>query len=428
MNKNGNYLGPSDDEILNEIKQSIGSQISDALDENNNTQNKPDFFLEKEDFTVDMGEDPEEMMTKKKMPRWLKIATIVFSVFLVVGITGLVVTKVYLGRINYDSGLNSATHEEEFETDESTEYAEVDPESIKWDTMVGNAKKVNGVFNILLLGVEAMETSEERGRTDTIMIATINTKQKSLKLTSIMRDTYVQIPGYKDNRINAAYGTGGIKLLKETITQNFNIELDGYVLINFDGFEKLINKLGGVEVTLSKEEAAYLNSTNYISDKSQRNVKVGKQTLTGNQARGYCRIRYVATEENGSGDYGRTSRQRTVLNTIFEKYKSKSATDLLVILWDILPYVTTDIKQDAIINYATTVVGMGTSELETFRIPVDKGFKGASIRGMSVLVPDLQINIDELHSFIFGDSANVNSDKDNDDEVSNIFYQLAAAN
>lgn len=430
MNRDINNSDLSDDEMLHEIKKSIAAQISDVLDENTGDLDAGNLNAVESVYEVEDAKDNDLDSTnkKKKMPRWLKRTSIVCSVLLVLGLIIMVGIHVVYGRLNYDDGSNTYTHAQQFETDDDTQYAEVDPNSINWDDVVGDAKKVNGVFNILLLGVEAIGTSTESGRTDSIMIATVNTQQKTLKLTSIMRDTYVQIPGYNDNRINSAYGTGGIPLLKETIQENFNIELDGYVLVNFEGFEKIIDKLGGVEVSLSEAEAKYLNSTNYISDKSERNVVVGKQTLNGNQARGYCRIRHVATEENGSGDYGRTSRQRTVLNAIFEKYKSKSTPELLGLLWDVLPSVTTDIKQDEIVNYVYTVVSMGTTELQTLRIPVDNGYKGAKIRGMSVLLPDLEVNIEELHNFVFGESANADASDESDDQASSSTQKLTVEN
>jgi LCP family protein required for cell wall assembly len=391
MNKDRNVPNPSDEEILNVIKKSIGTQISEILDETNISENKAEDTQKPKDTTLPPYK--EELLPKKKkqLPKWFKIVSIVFSLFFVLGLTAVVGAKMFLGRINYDGGKNSdVTKENPYDGTDS-----------KWDTLVDNANKVDGVFNILLLGIEAINTSEEHGRTDSIMIATINTNLKTLKLTSIMRDTYVQIPGYKDNRINAAYGLGGVELLKETITQNFNLHIDGYVSVNFESFEKLIDELGGVEVSLTETEADYLNHTNYISDKTQRNVSSGKQKLNGNQARGYCRIRKVATENNGADDFGRTFRQRAVLTAIFDTYKSTSLPKLLSILWDILPYITTDINQSDIINYAFTVLSNGTDTLETFRIPVSNGYKGTYMRNMSVLVPDLQKNIEELHSFIY---------------------------
>lgn len=177
-----------------------------------------------------------------------------------------------------------------------------------------NARHEEGVYNILLLGLEAIES---KGHTDSIMIATLNTNTKKMKLTSLMRDSWVTIPGYGDDRINVAYAKGGINTLYETIALNYDIQLDGYALVGFDTFEQIIDALGGIELELTDEEAYYLNHTNYISNKSYRNVVAGKQRVNGNQALGYCRVRKVATLDGSNNDMGRTSRHRRVMNAVF---------------------------------------------------------------------------------------------------------------
>lgn len=135
------------------------------------------------------------------------------------------------------------------------------------------------VINILLCGEESIGGG--RGRTDSIMIATINQKDNQLKLTSIMRDSYVQIPGFSDNKINAAYHNGGMKTLIKTIKKNFGIAVDGYVLVNFDSFQKIVDAVGGIDITLDEQEVKYLNSTNYISDTSNHTLTVGKNHMNG---------------------------------------------------------------------------------------------------------------------------------------------------
>ena len=396
-NENNSDLNTSDDNMLNDITSSLANQINQEIDamisiSEENDDEGPDVYVE----------------TKKKgrFPRWLKILTIVFSAVMIVAIGGMYAVSNYLNRINYTDWSNTEKLAEEFDQDNIDGLEIVDPDSINLNS--GSSLRTDqDVINILLVGEEAINDGGARGRTDSMMIATINTKQKALKLTSIMRDLYVAIPGYSDNKLNAAYHNGGMPLLKQTIEENFDIELDGSVFVNFSGFEEIIDRLGGVEITLTANEAAYLNRTNYISNRIYRNVRAGTQTLNGNQALGYTRIRYVKTESERD-DFGRTSRQRTVLNAIFEKYKSKSLPELVTILYDILPLVTTDISKSTIMDYLATVVTLGATELETMRIPVDNAYSGSSVRGMSVLLPNtLQDNIDALHTFIFGSEENV---------------------
>lgn len=396
-NENNKEFNTSEDDMLNDITSSLANQISQEIDAMISISDEED------------DESPDDYVeTKKKgrFPKWLKILTIVFSVVMVISIGGMYAVSNYLDRINFTDWSNTEKLTEEFDQDDIDGLDIVDPNSISLNSG-GSLRTDQDVINILLVGEEAINDGGSRGRTDSMMIATINTKQKALKLTSIMRDLYVAIPGYSDNKLNAAYHNGGMPLLKQTIEENFDIELDGSVLVNFSGFEDIIDLLGGVEITLTANEAAYLNRTNYISNPIYRNVRAGTQTLNGNQALGYSRIRYVRTESE-SDDFGRTSRQRTVLNAIFEKYKSKSLPELVTILYDILPLVTTDINKSTIMDYLATVVTLGVTELETMRIPVDNEYSGSSVRGMSVLLPDtLQDNIDALHTFIFGSEEDV---------------------
>ncbi|MGB8454397.1 MAG: LCP family protein [Anaerocolumna sp.] len=316
------------------------------------------------------------------------------------------------GKMNYDDGQDVVT--QEVEDDVADDLQNIPPQitdtPVQWDTNTteNGARMEEGITNILLLGEEAIDSGSGRGRTDIMMIATMNTKDKTYKLTSLMRDMLVQIPGNKDNKLNSAYEIGGIPLLYKTIELNFDVKLDGYVLVGFNDFESVIDKLGGVRISLTAEEANYLNTTNYISKPEYRNVVAGTQILKGNQALGYCRVRYVATGDHQINDFGRTSRQRVVLNAIFEQYKSKSLPELALLLNDILPLITTDIKKDDFDTYLKTAMTMGLSDIQNLRIPADHTFDEGYVRKMSVLIPDIQENVKILHEFIFGSENELN--------------------
>ncbi len=294
--------------------------------------------------------------------------------------------------------------QEVFEQDEKKEDAiEIDPEEVLWGKLSKLAKKEEDVVNILLVGEEDLGEEENgRGRTDCMMIATISKKENALKLTSLMRDMYVQIPGYSDNKLNAAYRNGGMSLLEDTIELNFGVAVDGYVLVDFDAFESVIDALGGVEIKLSEIEANYLNSHNYISKKKYRNVKPGKQILNGNQARGYSRIRYVRTANGLTDDWGRNHRQRKVLKAIFKEYKSKSAVELVAMLPDIMKLVTTDLSKKDMLGYIGLILSINADKLQTLSVPVEGSFTTPYINGMSVLLPSLETNQEKLHQFLFG--------------------------
>ncbi len=290
------------------------------------------------------------------------------------------------------------------EDDLSSDEEEIDPNTIKWPDHPGYGRQEEGVYNILLLGEEAIGSGAGRGRTDVIMIATMNTNTKELKLTSLMRDTLVRIPGYQENKLNTAYEKGGLDLLYETIAMNYDIRLDGCVMVNFESFEKIIDKLGGVEITLTAKEAYYLNNTNYISKPQYRTVHEGKQLMNGNQVLGYSRIRKRATINGTNNDYGRTERHRIILDAIFEEYKTKSKVELGSILFGFLPMITTDISSDNFELLLSNFIEMGTTKIDQLRLPADGTFTdNVEVRGMDVLIPEWDENLTLLHNFIFGD-------------------------
>lgn len=260
------------------------------------------------------------------------------------------------------------------------------------------------VVNVLLIGEEAIGYGTARGNTDTLMIATLNKKLNKLKLTSIMRDTWVTIPGYDDNRINSVYAKGDIPLLYQCIEDNFGIKLDGYALVGFDSFEKIIDLLGGIEITLTDMEASYLNQTNYISKPEYRNVTAGTQLLNGNQALGYCRVRKVPTADNLHDDFGRIARQKAIMNSVFQKLKDQSLPKLAQILDGILPLVSTDIPAADFNTMLGMAIDIHPTGFEPLRLPADDAYSMQKIRGKEVILPDYDKNKEILHNFIFEDN------------------------
>ena len=349
--------------------------------------------------------------TKKKLPLWGKILIGVLAFVLLAGGGVYLVIHYYYSQMTYQSDDEVVEKNEEiFDEDENIgNLKEINSSSIQLDS-AAQADQNSDVINILLCGEEAIH--DDRGRTDSIMIATINQKDNRLSLTSIMRDTYVKIPGFSDNKINAAYHNGGMKTLVATIKENFGISVDGYVLVNFDSFEKIIDAVGGVDIELSSEEASYLNRTNYISNPSNRNVSVGMNHMNGNQALGYARVRYVSKDGN-VGDFARTLRHRTVMTAVYKKMMSKSTLELVAMIPDILPLLTTNIKKADLINYLTAGVSVRekNSKLRTLNVPIEGCYKITRVRTMSVILASpLDANVKKMHKFIYGSTLK-NQDK-----------------
>jgi len=258
------------------------------------------------------------------------------------------------------------------------------------------------VYNFLIFGVEEIGGAKN---TDAMLIGSINKKDGKIKLTSLLRDSYVEIPGYKANKLNSAFSKGGVDLLIETIEKNYKIQIDGYAYVNFESFEKLVDMLGGVTIELGKEEAAYLNRTNYISKKENRNVKPGVNKLNGNQVMGYVRVRKVKTLGGANYDYGRVVRQQRVLKAMFDSLmSSKNLFRIIPISKQALSYVTTDLSQKQIEVLLEAVIENKITTLETNRIPVDGAFEAPKkYNGIGYpIILDWDKNLVELYKFIFG--------------------------
>jgi|LSQX01.3.fsa_nt_gb LCP family protein required for cell wall assembly len=243
------------------------------------------------------------------------------------------------------------------------------------------------IINIILIGKD--KSSEEGTRSDSIIIATIKKKDKTLKLTSLMRDLYVPIPDQMDNRINAAYSLGGMELLSRTIEENFAIEIEGCIEVDFSGFINSIDTIGGVDIELNKDEAYYLSNISGLS------FTEGINNLSGKTALAYSRIRYI-----GNADYERTERQRNVLVAVFNKLKDSGLKTLLGLVDDVLPFITTNFTSSQIFTIVTNVILSDISNIESYRIPVDGEFIETNIRDMDVLLPDISENSRLLKEYI----------------------------
>ena len=260
---------------------------------------------------------------------------------------------------------------------EETKPKETLPDSSTIDTAIYS----KDVVNILLVGQDRKE-GESRKRSDTMILVSFNPDAGTITLTSFMRDQYVQIPGYKPNKLNAAYVLGGMKLLSKTLKLNYGVDVDGVVVVDLSGFEKIIDLLGGVEVTLTQAEADYFNSKNY-------GVTVGVNRFTGRMALSYVRVRSI------DSDYGRANRQRKLIAGVIESYKNLSLDEMLDLLEEILPYVSTNLSNIDIVGYALELFPMlATAKIQTLRIPVDGTFTSGLVEVRDGFYGWFQYNID----------------------------------
>lgn len=262
--------------------------------------------------------------------------------------------------------------------------------------------KLDGMRNILLLGVDS-RTGSISGRTDTMILLSVDIEGNVIKMTSFLRDTYVSIPGNKNNRLNAAYVYGGFDLLAATFEENFGIRPDAYVAVNLSGLTRVIDELGGVYVDVNSKKIDRINAVIYWYNKQVLNLnnlrdgyltKGGRQKLTGKQAEAWARYRY------SESDMQRAERQRQLISIIFEEICKMSLSELVSFAMDNIDLVKTNLGISDIISLAPAVLAMRDAEIRELQIPVSGGYKSQTVSGMSVLVPDRQKNANALAEFL----------------------------
>jgi polyisoprenyl-teichoic acid--peptidoglycan teichoic acid transferase len=270
-------------------------------------------------------------------------------------------------------------------------------ETDKKDGIVPNTD----ITNILLLGTDSRDPESDAGGSDTIIILTLDKVHNKLKLTSIMRDSLVTIDGRGEQKLTHAHAYGGALLTLKTINKNYDLNIMDYVQINFFGFEKVIDYLGGVPIDITESEIpvanTYIKQMSKIEKKSPTLItSPGLQTLNGIQAVAYARIRYV-----GNADFKRTERQRTILSALFNKLSKTNPIDIPAMLDIIAPSIETSLKTDTILNNATYILLHKMTTLEQQRVPYDGLYKNAVVDRRDVVLWDKEPTIARLHKFIF---------------------------
>lgn len=268
-----------------------------------------------------------------------------------------------------------------------------------------NKKKVDPkdkIINIALFGGDKRDKYSPI-HSDAIMILSIDTGANSIKLSSIMRDTYVNIQGHGMDKINHAYAFGGPELAIRTLNENFNLNIRDYVFVDFFGFEDIVDTLDGIEVDVGKNEVREINK--YIREVASIKNETptlldgsGIKKLNGSQALAYSRIRKV-----GNGDFERTNRQRKVLELLFEKALNAGITKYPKLVDSILPHLETSLSKTDIIKYGSQVLGSNIKGMEQSCFPQSENCKEERINGISYIVSDLNETEKDIHKFIYGE-------------------------
>lgn len=259
-------------------------------------------------------------------------------------------------------------------------------------------KEVEGITNVLLIGVDARDL-DEPCRSDSMIIATLDNNNKKVKLTSLFRDTLVDIPGHGEAKLNSAYMLGGPELLMKTVKETYNVSIDKYIIINFWGFETIVDYIGGIEVDVKDYQLEELNK--YIGESTGGNdcpvEKAGIQTLNGKQALSYARIRY-----NVGDEYERTDRQREVIFKVIEKLQNTKPSKYLGIMNTMLEYIKTNIDPLQALNMAYTIYKFPSLDVEQLQIPLVALSETRNYKELgSVFLMDRLQNASILYNFIY---------------------------
>lgn len=279
------------------------------------------------------------------------------------------------------------------------------------------------ILNVMLFGEDSgVGSDNDYGRSDTMIMLSIDMRHKEIKITSFMRDMLVTIPttdnagnSYGMDKLNAAYSLGGAELSVKTIESNFGVDIDRYAIVNFKSFTKIVDTLGGIDINLTQDEIDYINWQTYINkqstDRYEIKDKPGLVHLNGRQALWYSRNRGYQEEDHpeftvSGDDFDRTSRQRNFLRTLMERFKKASLTEIVKIVGEVGPMVTTNLKKDEITTLVANSLTYLSYDVKEFRLPTDNCYKYSWYMEQSVLeIIDIQTMRTQLAKFIFGEEA-----------------------
>jgi len=378
------------------------------------------------------GDDNPLMDGRRRGPNWTRVMGITLCVILGIVAAGCGLIYYFGNNLislsNYvadedvqqleslpEQALEEATEADALENAVKLDESEISliHEAMEQTSTIDTASD-EAVFNFLLVGVDRRDKTWN-GNSDSMMLVSINDNAQRVSVISLMRDTYVDIPGHGYAKLNAAYALGGGPLLTQTITDNYRIEVSNYAAIDFENMIELVDALGGVELTWTDKEVEVANG--YILDMcntlgidgTQYQLPGGGTYLcNGVQTVAYARNRFV-----GNSDYQRTERQRYVITQMINKIKTLSVTELTGFVTTCLPLITHNFEKAKIwdlVKDAPTLLGY------TFvkdRVPYDGLYEIVDVNGQGMLVPDWSETIEMMHRTIYGDGA-ISSNYDND--------------
>lgn len=349
---------------------------------------------------------PASKKSKGSRKMWvINISTILLSVIFIVAGSVCIYAYSSISRINYEA-LESENSES---IKPSTSYSSA-PQNSNSSYNMGKIpetlKSDDSVLNIMLFGADKKDEGEAYGRSDSMILLSINSKTNDLVMTSFLRDLWVEIPGYFPHRLNTAYSLGGADLAIETIEYNFGIDIDRYAIVDFDSFTNIIDTLGGIDLELTDEEIDYINwqcwKNKQVETRHEIKAKAGIVHLNGRQALWYSRDR-----DSAGSDWDRTNRQRIVLNTIMKDMKKSNIAQIMSIIYQVGPMIETNLDKGEIVYLAQNALSYLNYDVTTLSVPDAAGdnYSCPKIDGMEVVtLNDWDKERARLQMVIFGES------------------------
>lgn len=303
---------------------------------------------------------------------------IALSVLMVIIGVGLISVYSILQQVNYKPIADTPST-----ADPSSGIVESD--AVTLNPFEGELLNDPMILNVMIFGEDTREAGSEFGRSDTMLLLSIDNRHKKLKITSFLRDTLVTIPGTDDagsprglGKLNSAYTMGGPALSVQTIETNFGVEIDRYAIVNFDSFKEIIDVLGGIDIELNQDEIDYINWQTYINKQSDERYELtdepGMVHLNGRQALWYARNRGYEEAEHPEfvvpgNDFDRTSRQRNLMKKLLEDFKEANLAQVVQIVGKIGPMIETNLKKDEITMLVSNSLTYLSYDNEEFRLP-----------------------------------------------------------
>ncbi|MEE1056139.1 MAG: LCP family protein [Acutalibacteraceae bacterium] len=360
----------------------------------------------------------EKRKASGKPPLWRTILLCFLSVVLLVSGCGLIYFYSIVGSVNF-----KAIDDTKAQSDKDISTSEIKEGDESLDLFDGTLLNDPKILNIMIFGEDAgADSTTDYGRSDTMIMLSIDNRHKQIKLTSFMRDMLVTIPCTDDagndhglDKLNAAYTLGGAELSVKTIESNFGVDIDRYAIVNFESFKSIIDALGGIDIKLTQDEIDYINWQTYLNKQSEERYEItdepGLVHLNGRQALWYARNRGYEDEEHpefvvSGDDFDRTSRQRNLMRTLMDRFKKASFTEIVKIVGEIGPMVTTNLKKDEITTLVANSPTYLAYNIQEFRLPTGDCYKYSWYEEQSVLeITDMQLMRTQLAKFIFGEES-----------------------